>query len=57
VVSPAVENFGVGDVLEIERPDGGRFMVPMRVEAGSVWDAERLVVSTVFCEDQRPTGS
>jgi len=23
----AVENFGAGDILEIERPDGGRFMV------------------------------
>jgi hypothetical protein len=26
----AVENFGAGDVIEIERPDGKRFMVPMR---------------------------
>jgi 16S rRNA processing protein RimM len=25
----AVENFGAGDILEIERPDGGRFMVPV----------------------------
>lgn len=25
----AVENFGAGDVLEIERPNGKRFMVPM----------------------------
>jgi len=25
----AVENFGAGDVLEIEQPDGRRFMVPM----------------------------
>ena len=24
-----VENFGAGDVLEIEKPDGKRFMVPM----------------------------
>jgi len=25
----AVENFGAGDILEIERPDGSRFMVPV----------------------------
>ena len=46
----AVENFGAGDVLEIERPDGKRFMVPMREEAVPEWDAERLVVSGVFAE-------
>ena len=52
----ALENFGAGDVIEIERPDGARFMVPMREEAVPAWDAERLVVSAVFCEDQRPSG-
>ena len=46
----AIENFGAGDVLEIERSDGRRFMVPMREEAVPAWDAERLVVSTLFCE-------
>ncbi len=25
-----VENFGAGDILEIEKPDGKRFMVPIR---------------------------
>jgi len=25
----AVENFGAGDILEIEQPDGNRFMVPV----------------------------
>lgn len=44
----AIENFGAGDVIEIERADGTRFMVPMRAEAVPHWDAERLVVSTVF---------
>ena len=44
----AVENFGAGDVLEIERPDGRRFMVPMRDEAVPEWDAQRLVVSEAF---------
>jgi 16S rRNA processing protein RimM len=26
----AVENFGAGDILEIEKPDGKRFMIPFR---------------------------
>jgi len=25
----AVENFGAGDILDVERPDGSRFMVPV----------------------------
>ena len=29
----AVENFGAGEILEIEQPDGSRFMVPVRPEA------------------------
>lgn len=44
----AVENFGAGDVLEIERPDGSAFMVPMRAEAVPDWDGERLIVDAVF---------
>lgn len=44
----AVENFGAGDVIEIERDSGQRFMVPMRPEAVPSWDAERLVVSAAF---------
>ena len=48
-----VENFGAGDVLEIERPPengkpGKRFMVPMRPEAVPAWNAERLVVTAAF---------
>lgn len=46
----AVENFGAGDLLEIERPGGKRFMVPMREEAVPEWDAERLVIATEFVE-------
>jgi 16S rRNA processing protein RimM len=46
----AVENFGAGDVLEIERPDGNRFMVPMRAEAVPEWDDERLVIAADFVE-------
>jgi len=47
----AVEDFGAGDVIEIERPTGKRFMVPMRAEAVSEWDAARLVVTAAFAED------
>lgn len=41
----AVENFGAGDVLEIEKPDGKRFMVPMRAEAVPEWSEERIVIA------------
>ena len=41
----AVENFGAGDVIEIERPDGTRFMVPMREDAVPEWNEERIVVA------------
>jgi 16S rRNA processing protein RimM len=44
----AIDNFGAGDVIEIERPDGKRFMVPMRAEAVPDWNAERLVVDEAF---------
>lgn len=44
----AVENFGAGDVIEIERPDGKRFMVPMRPDAVPEWDAERLMIAAPF---------
>lgn len=43
----AVENFGAGDVLEIEKPDGGRFMTPMTGEAVPEW-GERVVVDAAF---------
>ena len=46
----AVENFGAGDILEIERPGGERFMVPMRAEAVPEWDSARLVVAADFVE-------
>jgi 16S rRNA processing protein RimM len=42
----AVENFGAGDLVEIERPDGKRFMVPMRPEAVPEWDSGRLVIAS-----------
>ena len=44
----AVENFGAGDVIEIERPDGKRFMVPMRADAVPEWDGECLIIDALF---------
>ena len=46
----AVENFGAGDMLEIERPTGKRFMVPMREEAVPEWDGERLLIDAAWIE-------
>lgn len=45
-----VDNFGAGDVIEIERQDGKRFMVPMNADAVPGWDGERLVVSRDFAD-------
>jgi len=45
-----VENFGAGDVIEIERPDGKRFMVPMNADAVPDWNGERMVVNADFVE-------
>ena len=43
----AVENFGAGDILEIEKPDGKRFMVPFRPEA--VPDVgERVIIEPAY---------
>lgn len=52
----AVENYGAGDVLEIQRPSvdgkaGKKFMVPMRAEAVPEWDGDRLIVEAAFAEE------
>lgn len=52
----AVENFGAGDVIEIERLPGEdgkrrRFMVPMTQAAVPEWDHEKLVVNAAFVEE------
>jgi 16S rRNA processing protein RimM len=52
----AVENFGAGDVLEIERPveEGKppkRFMVPMRAHAVPEWNGERLLIEAAYAAD------
>lgn len=41
----AVENFGAGDILEIEKPDGKRFMVPIHAAA---IEADRAVIDPAF---------
>ena len=45
----AVENFGAGDVIEIEKPDKKRFMVPMRPDSVPEW-GERAVIDAAFVE-------
>jgi len=47
----AVDNFGAGDVIEVRRPDGKSFMVPMRAEAVPDWDGKRLVIAAVWAQD------
>jgi 16S rRNA processing protein RimM len=47
----AVENFGAGDILEIEKPDRKRFMVPMNTNAVPEWTSERLVIAAAFVQD------
>ncbi|MXO61923.1 ribosome maturation factor RimM [Qipengyuania oceanensis] len=47
----AVENFGATDIVEIEKADGQKFMVPLTEQAVPSWDAERLVVNTDFVEN------
>ena len=43
----AVENFGAGDIIEIERPDGRKVMVPFRDGIADLVDA-RMIVDPVF---------
>jgi 16S rRNA processing protein RimM len=43
----AVENFGAGDILEIEKPDGKRTMVPFRNGVADLHDG-KIVVDPVF---------
>ncbi len=51
----AIDNFGAGDILEIEKPaEAGkkpqRFMVPMTAQAVPEWDADRVTVNAAFVE-------
>lgn len=47
----AVDNFGAGDVIELRRPDGKTFMVPMREEAVPEWNDQRLVITAAWAQD------
>ncbi|WP_429588394.1 ribosome maturation factor RimM [Sphingomonas zeicaulis] len=47
----AVENFGAGDVVEIERPTGKRFMVPMQPDAVPEWNDKHLMVTAAFAAE------
>ena len=44
----AVQNFGAGDILEIEKSDGKRFMVPMTTDAVPEWSADGVIVDAAF---------
>ena len=46
----AVENFGAGDILEIEKPDRKRFMVPMTAQAVPAWNDDGVTVNAAFVE-------
>ncbi|MGE5953064.1 MAG: ribosome maturation factor RimM [Qipengyuania vulgaris] len=46
----AVENFGATDIVEIEKPDGKKFMVPLTEQAVPGWDTERLTVRADFID-------
>ena len=44
----AIDDFGAGDVIEIERANGKRFMVPMNPDAVPEWNDERAIISPDF---------
>ncbi|MBX7540450.1 ribosome maturation factor RimM [Qipengyuania sphaerica] len=46
----AVENFGATDIVEIEKPDGKKFMVPLTEKAVPGWDSEKLTVSADYVD-------
>jgi 16S rRNA processing protein RimM len=43
----SVENFGAGDILEIEKPDGKRTMIAFRPGIADL-EPERVVVDPAF---------
>ncbi|MGQ2936011.1 MAG: ribosome maturation factor RimM, partial [Sphingopyxis sp.] len=51
----AIENFGAGDILEIEKaPEPGkkaaRFMVPMTAQAVPAWNDDGVTINAAFVE-------
>lgn len=46
----AVANYGAGDLVEIERPDGSRVLVPMIPAAVPRWDGATLTIAEGWAE-------
>ena len=46
----AIEHFGATEIVEIEKPDGKRFMVPLTKQAVPEWDRRRLVLNPDFVD-------
>ncbi|MBX7527040.1 ribosome maturation factor RimM [Qipengyuania vesicularis] len=46
----AVENFGATEIVEIEKPDGKKFMVPLTEQAVPGWDADKLTINADFVD-------
>ena len=46
----AIDNFGAGDILEIAKPDGKRFMVPMTAQAVPAWNDDGVTIDAAFVE-------
>ncbi|GMM93064.1 ribosome maturation factor RimM [Qipengyuania sp. MTN3-11] len=46
----SVENFGATDIVEIEKPDGKTFMVPLIEQAVPEWNDDRLIVAAGFVD-------
>ncbi|MDG6078371.1 16S rRNA processing protein RimM [Erythrobacter litoralis] len=46
----AIEHFGATEIVEIEKPDGKRFMVPLTKQAVPEWDENRLVLNADFVD-------
>ena len=45
----AVENFGAGDLIEVQRPDGKRVLVPFKPGVAD-WEDEGIVVDPTYLE-------
>ena len=46
----AVENYGATDIIEIEKADGAKFMVPLTKQAVPGWDDARLTLNADFVD-------
>ena len=51
-VCVAVENYGAGDIIEIEQPTGKRFMIPMKA---AELETDRMLVQLAFAEPDLPS--